>query len=107
MSKAILQQIVDAVETKGPELVKQASAVFQLVVGDLKLWVDLKNGKGATKWGEDKADVTITLADADFAAMAAGKLNLGSRQVAWETEVGIFSQMSIGIFGTFGLDFRF
>ena len=52
MSKAILQQIEDAVKTKGAELVKQAGAVFQLVVGDNKLHVDLKNGNGAVKWGE-------------------------------------------------------
>merc|ERR1711972_791869 len=75
MSKAIFQQIEDAVKTKGAELVKQANAVFQLVVGDNKLHLDLKNGAGAVKWGEDKADVTITLADEDFKAMAEGKLD--------------------------------
>jgi len=75
MSKAVLQQVEAAVKAKGAELVKQAGAVFQLVVGDNKLHLDLKNGAGATKWGEDKADVTITLADADFVAMAEGKLD--------------------------------
>merc|ERR1712007_66338 len=75
MSKAILDMVVAAVGTKGADLVKQAGGVFQLVVGEHKLHLDLKNGSGATKWGEDKADVTITLADADFAAMAAGKLD--------------------------------
>ena len=34
MSKAVLEQIESAVKTKGAELVKQAGAVFQLVVGD-------------------------------------------------------------------------
>merc|ERR1711874_600408 len=47
----------------------------QLVVGDNKLHIDLKNGNGAVKWGEDKADVTITMSDADFVAMAEGKLD--------------------------------
>ena len=75
MSKAVLQQVEAAVKAKGADLVKQAGAVFQLVVGDNKLHLDLKNGAGATKWGEDKADVTITLADADFVAMAEGKLD--------------------------------
>merc|ERR1712185_673857 len=75
MSKAILQQIEAAVKSKGAELVKMGGAVFQLVVGDEKLCIDLKNGTGAVKWGEDKADVTITLADADFVAMAEGKLD--------------------------------
>merc|ERR1712187_228170 len=69
------QQIEEAVKTKGAELVKQANAVFQLVVGDNKLHLDLKNGSGAVKWGEDKADVTITMSDADFVAMAEGKLD--------------------------------
>merc|ERR1712118_190412 len=63
-----------AVKAKGPELVKQAGAVFQLVVGE-KLHLDLKNGGGACKFDEDKADVTITLAEADFVAMAEGKLD--------------------------------
>ena len=44
--KAILQQIEDAVKTRGADLVKQANAVFQLVVGDTKFHLDLKNGKG-------------------------------------------------------------
>merc|ERR1711998_516240 len=75
MSKAILSQIEAAVQSKGAELVKQAGAIFQLVVGDDKLHVALKNGSGACKWGEDAADVTITLAEADFIAMAEGKLD--------------------------------
>jgi len=75
MSKAIFQQIETAVKAKGPELVKQAGAVFQLVIGDQKLHLDLKSGSGAVKFAEDKADVTITLAEADFVAMAEGKLD--------------------------------
>merc|ERR1712137_407584 len=75
MAKAILEQIEAGVKTQGAELVKKGGAVFQLIVGDDKLHVDLKNGSGAVKWGEDKADVTITLAPADFEAMAAGKLD--------------------------------
>jgi len=35
----------------------------------------LKNGDGFVTWGEADSDVTITLADADFQAMAAGKLD--------------------------------
>merc|ERR1711879_589258 len=75
MAKALLTQIEEGVKARGAELVKQGGAIFQLIVGDNKLHIDLKNGNGAVKWGEDKADVTITLADEDFKAMAEGKLD--------------------------------
>merc|ERR1712050_295377 len=79
MGKAIFQQIEGAVKAKGAELVKMGGAVFQLIVSDAasdgKLCIDLKNGNGAVKWGEDKADVTITMAEADFVAMSEGKLD--------------------------------
>merc|ERR1711930_1059 len=79
-SQAIFDQIAAAVKSKGPELVKMGGAVFQLVISDGgdagKLTLDLKNGSGSTKVGEDaKADVTITMADADMVAMAEGKLD--------------------------------
>merc|ERR1711920_342792 len=79
-SQAIFDQISAAVKAKGPELVKMGGAVFQLVISDGgdagKLTLDLKNGAGSTKVGEDgKADVTITMADADMVAMAEGKLD--------------------------------
>merc|ERR1712232_313292 len=64
-----------AVKAKGADLVKMGGAVFQLIMGDDKLHIDLKNGSGSVKWEEDKADVTITLAPVDFEAMAAGKLD--------------------------------
>jgi len=79
-SKAIFDQIEAGVKAKGAELVKMAGAVFQLIVSDGgpdgKLCLDLKNGSGSTIRGEgEKADVTITMADADFVAMADGKLD--------------------------------
>merc|ERR1739845_163312 len=79
-SQAIFDQIAAAVKSKGPELVKMGGAVFQLVISDGgdkgKLVLDLKNGSGSAKVGEDaKADVTITIADADMVAMAEGKLD--------------------------------
>merc|ERR1712151_1433825 len=79
MSKALFQQIEAAVASKGAELVKMGGAVFQLVVSDAaadgKLCIDLKSGNGAVVWGEQSADVTITMAEADFVGMAEGKLD--------------------------------
>nr|ABI14236.1 probable peroxisomal protein POX18 [Pfiesteria piscicida] len=76
MSKAIFDQIEAAVKAKGAELVKMGGAVFQLNVGNDKLCIDLKNGSGSTKHGDgDKPDVTLTMKEEDFVAMAAGKLD--------------------------------
>merc|ERR1719262_1257849 len=79
-SQALFDAIQAAMKAKGPEMVKMGGAVFQLVVSDGgdggKLVLDLKNGSGSAKVGEDgKADVTITMADADMVAMAEGKLD--------------------------------
>eukprot|EP00929_Paragymnodinium_shiwhaense_P042166 TRINITY_DN2186_c1_g1_i1.p1 TRINITY_DN2186_c1_g1~~TRINITY_DN2186_c1_g1_i1.p1 ORF type:complete len:113 (+),score=43.69 TRINITY_DN2186_c1_g1_i1:87-425(+) len=77
--KDLFQAIEDGIKSKGAELVKMGNAVFQLLVSDGgddgKLLIDLKNGSGSCKRGEGKADVTITMAGADFLAMAAGKLD--------------------------------
>merc|ERR1712084_149723 len=77
MSAQIFDQIEAAVKAKGADLVKMGGAVFQLVISDgEKLCVDLKNGSGSTTRGDgDKPDVTITMKDEDFVAMAAGKLD--------------------------------
>merc|ERR1712176_949748 len=69
-----------AVKAKGPELVKMGKAIIQLNIKDAgpegKLCIDLKNGSGSTARGDgEKPDVTITMADADFVAMADGKLD--------------------------------
>eukprot|EP00440_Ansanella_granifera_P049323 gb/GFBE01053439.1/.p1 GENE.gb/GFBE01053439.1/~~gb/GFBE01053439.1/.p1 ORF type:complete len:112 (+),score=53.22 gb/GFBE01053439.1/:1-336(+) len=79
-SKAIFDAIATAMKAKGPEMVKMGGAVFQFIISDGgpegKVTVDLKNGSGEIKTGEDaKADCTITIADDDFIAMAEGKLD--------------------------------
>merc|ERR1711972_926332 len=76
-SAKIFDMIEAAVKAKGAELVKMGGAVFQLVISDGdKLCIDLKNGNGSTTRGEgEKPDVTTTLKDEDFAAMAEGKLD--------------------------------
>merc|ERR1711920_458638 len=79
-SQALFDKMAAAVKAKGPELVKLGGAVFQFVISDAgpegKFTLDLKNGSGSAKVGEDpKADCTITMADADMVAMAEGKLD--------------------------------
>merc|ERR1712039_657747 len=79
-SQAIFDQMSAAVKSKGPALVKMGGAVFQFIISDGgaagKFTLDLKNGSGEAKAGEDsKADCTITMADADMVAMAEGKLD--------------------------------
>mmetsp|Transcript_29868 Transcript_29868/g.60233 ORF Transcript_29868/g.60233 Transcript_29868/m.60233 type:complete len:112 (-) Transcript_29868:187-522(-) len=79
-SQVIFDAMTSAVKTKGAELVKLGGAVFQFVISDAgpegKFTLDLKNGTGDAKAGEDsKADVTITMADADLMAMFEGKLD--------------------------------
>merc|ERR1712098_339654 len=79
-SQALFDMILAGIKDKGPEMVKKGGAVFQLVISDGgpngKLVLDLKNGSGSARVGEEpKADVTITMADADMVAMAEGKLD--------------------------------
>merc|ERR1711994_146193 len=71
------EKIEAGIKEKGAEMVKLGGAVFQLVISDgEKLCIDLKNGSGSTTRGDaDKPDVTITLKEEDFVAMAAGKLD--------------------------------
>merc|ERR1712157_392441 len=77
MSAQIFDMIEAGVKERGAEMVKLGGAVFQLVISDGdKLCIDLKNGNGSTVRGEgDKPDVTITMKDEDFVAMAEGKLD--------------------------------
>merc|ERR1712061_931563 len=57
-----------------------SGAVFQFIISDAgpegKFTLDLKNGSGDAKPGEDsKADCTITMKDDDLMAMSEGKLD--------------------------------
>lgn len=72
----VFQKIQAGVEAKGADLVKSTNAIFMFKIKGGDSWViDLKNGAGKVYKGEDKADATITISDADFCAMADGKLN--------------------------------
>mmetsp|Transcript_99636 Transcript_99636/g.279021 ORF Transcript_99636/g.279021 Transcript_99636/m.279021 type:complete len:113 (-) Transcript_99636:192-530(-) len=75
----LFAMIEAGVKAKGAEMVKMGGAVFQLIISDGgdagKLCIDLKSGSGSATRGEKAADVTITMKDEDFAAMATGKLD--------------------------------
>ena len=65
-----------------PDVVKRVNGVYCFNItggpgGASKQWtVDLKNGSGAVKEGKpDKADCTVTIADADYVNLIAGKAN--------------------------------
>merc|ERR1712051_586075 len=76
-SSKIFDMIEAGIKERGAEMVKLGGAVFQLVISDgEKLCIDLKNGNGSATRGEgEKPDVTITMKDEDFVAMAEGKLD--------------------------------
>ena len=70
-----------AVEKQGASLVKKVKGVivFDIGPGQAAYTVDLKNGSGSVSEGKTgKADLTISVSDDNFAAMAAGKLNAQS-----------------------------
>merc|ERR1719330_405221 len=69
-----------AVRDRGEERLRKGGGVFQFVISDAgpegKFTVDLKNGRGEARAGEDpKGDVTITMKDEDMMAMSEGKLD--------------------------------
>lgn len=76
-SDAIFAALEKALEADGEKIVAGVKAVFQFKVKDgNNYWVDLKNGKGCMKKGEEgKADCTIMIGDDDMVGLAQGKLN--------------------------------
>uniref|UniRef100_A0A6T1MI23 SCP2 domain-containing protein n=1 Tax=Alexandrium monilatum TaxID=311494 RepID=A0A6T1MI23_9DINO len=79
-SQKAFDAMAAGVSSRGAELVKLGGAVFQFVISDAgpegKFTLDLKNGSGSAKAGEDeKADVTISMKDDDMMAMFEGKLD--------------------------------
>jgi hypothetical protein len=81
----VLEQIRAGVAADGAALVKQVKGVILLQLqpaaggAPVSFTIDLKNGAGSAYNGPPKAgttaDVTLSFADADFADIAAGKLN--------------------------------
>ena len=67
------------VKAAGADLVKQVKAVivYKITSPDATWTIDLKNGNGSVTAGppSGKADLTVTVSDANFVALATKKLN--------------------------------
>jgi len=80
-SSEIFNQMESVIKTEGAELVKKMKAVFAFSVknadGQTAVWtVDVKNGDGSVELNSaKKADVTLTLGDADLVDLMLGKLD--------------------------------
>ena len=80
-SAPVFAGMAEAVKKQGASLVKKVKGVivFDIGPGQAAYTVDLKNGSGSVTEGKGaKADLTISVSDDNFAAMAAGKLNAQS-----------------------------
>lgn len=75
-SAPLFDQIAAGIKAD-PGLAKKVKGVIQFIVNPGGAWVvDLKNGSGSVTEGKaKKADMTLTVKDADLVAIAAGKLN--------------------------------
>lgn len=76
-SAPLFKQMAEGIAADGPALVKKVKGVVQFIITPGGEWVvDLKNGSGSVTTGRaKKADITLTVSDDDFFAMASGKLN--------------------------------
>lgn len=81
-SAPIFDRISEHLKAEGANIVKKVKGVYAFKVtggpsGNEGTWlVDVKNDNGSVAFGSDaKADVTITISDADFLNLATGKLN--------------------------------
>ena len=89
----------------GTPLVQKIKAVYQIVLTDAntKYVIDLKNGSGSVKAGEEAAaDCTFTMKADDFALLAAGKLNpqtaFMSRKLKIKGSVGVAMKFTPDVF---------
>lgn len=78
-SAALFEMMKTGIAADGANLVKQVNAVivYKITKPDATWVVDLKNGSGSVTRGEPsgRADLTVTVSDADFVALANKKLN--------------------------------
>uniref|UniRef100_K3X5T6 SCP2 domain-containing protein n=1 Tax=Globisporangium ultimum (strain ATCC 200006 / CBS 805.95 / DAOM BR144) TaxID=431595 RepID=K3X5T6_GLOUD len=75
-SAEVFRLIASVLQTEGPALAKKVNGIIQFNVTPGGAWnLDLKSASPSLTEGEKKADVTITVSDDDFIAIATGKLN--------------------------------
>lgn len=75
-SAEVFRLIGAALEKEGPTLANKVKGVIQFNITPGGAWnLDLKSATPSLTEGEKKADVTITVGDDDFIAIATGKLN--------------------------------
>ncbi|CAI5736184.1 unnamed protein product [Peronospora destructor] len=75
-SKEIFRLLGEVVAKDGDAMAKKVKGVIQFDITGAGKWnLDLKNDTPALTEGAKKADVTITISDADFVAVAMGKVN--------------------------------
>ncbi|KAJ0401855.1 hypothetical protein P43SY_007789 [Pythium insidiosum] len=75
-SAEIFKLLDEAVKKDGAAMAKKVNGVIQFVITPNGAWnLDLKSATPALTQGQKKADVTLTISDDDFVAIASGKLN--------------------------------
>ncbi|GMF17199.1 unnamed protein product [Phytophthora lilii] len=75
-SKEIFRLLGEVVAKDGADMAKKVKGIIQFDITGAGKWnLDLKSATPALTEGSTKADVIITVADADFVAIAMGKLN--------------------------------
>lgn len=75
-SKEIFRLLGEVVAKDGAAMSKKVKGIIQFDITGAGKWnLDLKSATPALTEGSKKADVTITVSDADFVAIAMGKLN--------------------------------
>ncbi|OWZ00353.1 Peroxisomal protein pox18 [Phytophthora megakarya] len=75
-SKEIFRLLGEAVAKDGAMMAKKVKGIIQFDVTGAGKWnLDLKSATPSLTEGSQKADVTITISDPDFVAIALGKLN--------------------------------
>lgn len=81
-SNAIFLLLGDVVTKDGDAMAKKMKSMIQFDITGAGQWhLDLKSAAPALTKGSKKADVTVIVSDADFVAIALGKLN--AQQVRW------------------------
>ncbi|KAG1706881.1 hypothetical protein DVH05_027730 [Phytophthora capsici] len=75
-SKEIFRLLGEVVANDGVAMAKKVKGIIQFDITGAGKWnLDLKSATPALTEGSKKADVTITVSDTDFVAIAMGKLN--------------------------------